>query len=86
MQIYGQTFYKDRYYQIKPTNNLNNDIMLILLKTLPFWPETDSMRMFVKLRDGKSGSQHFSIIKEEQTVLRMDKGVKLIIRKLYKFR
>jgi len=57
--------------------------MLILLKTLPFWPETDSMRMFVKLRDGKSGSQHFSIIKEEQTVLRMDKGVKLIIIKLY---
>jgi len=31
--------------------------------------------MFVKFRDSKSGSQHFSIIKEQQTVLRMDKGV-----------
>jgi len=60
--------------------------MLILLKTLPFWPETDSMRMFVKFRDSKSGSQHFSIIKEEHTVLRMDKGVKIIILRLYKFR
>jgi len=60
--------------------------MLILLKTLPFWPETDSMRMFVKLRDSKSGSQHFSIIKEQHTVLRMDKGVKQIILRLYKFR
>lgn len=33
------------------------------------------MRMFVKFRDSKSGSQHFSIIREQQTVLRMDRGV-----------
>lgn len=33
--------------------------------------------MFVKFRDSKSGSQHFSIIKEQQTVLRMDKGVSI---------
>lgn len=50
----------------------------MLLKTLAFWPETDSMRMFVKFRDSKSGSQHFSITKEQQTVLRMDRGVKII--------
>lgn len=48
---------------------------MLLLQTLPFWPETDSMRMFVKFRDSKSGSQHFSIIREQQTVLRMDRGV-----------
>lgn len=33
------------------------------------------MRMFVKFRDSKSGSQHFSIIREQHTVLRMDRGV-----------
>lgn len=56
-------------------SHLNNNYTFILLKTLPFWPETESMRMYVKFRDSKSGSQHFSIIKEQQTVLRMDKGV-----------
>lgn len=50
-------------------------IVFIPFKTLPFWPETDSMRMFVKFRDSKSGSQHFSIIREQHTVLRMDRGV-----------
>ncbi|XP_050533946.1 intermembrane lipid transfer protein VPS13A-like [Daktulosphaira vitifoliae] len=49
-------------------------------QTLPFWPETDSMRMFVKFRDSKSGSQHFSIIKEQQTVLRMDRGRALVVK------
>lgn len=41
------------------------------------------MRMFVKFRDSKSGSQHFSIIKEQQTVLRMDKGVNKNIFKMF---
>lgn len=44
------------------------------------------MRMFVKFRDSKSGSQYFSIIEEQHTVLRMDKGVKIIIFRLYKFK
>lgn len=38
------------------------------------------MRMFVKFRDSKSGSQHFSIIREQQTVLRMDRGVNNALR------
>ncbi|XP_008187329.1 vacuolar protein sorting-associated protein 13C isoform X2 [Acyrthosiphon pisum] len=63
-------------------DNQDADLWTDILQgqTLPFWPETDSMRMFVKLRDGKSGSQHFSIIKEEQTVLRMDKGRALVVK------
>ncbi|KAK6636914.1 hypothetical protein RUM43_010578 [Polyplax serrata] len=40
----------------------------------PFWPETESMRMFVKFRDSKYISQHFPITVPHTTVLRMDKG------------
>ncbi|KAJ8877884.1 hypothetical protein PR048_022343 [Dryococelus australis] len=40
-----------------------------------FWPETDSMKMYVKFRDSKLVSQHFPITQTHQTVLRMDKGV-----------
>ncbi|XP_021923386.1 vacuolar protein sorting-associated protein 13A-like isoform X4 [Zootermopsis nevadensis] len=41
---------------------------------IPFWPDTDSMRMYVKFRDSKLVSQHFPITHIHQTVLRMDKG------------
>ncbi len=41
----------------------------------PYWPTTDSMKMFVKYQDNKTSSQHFSIDKHHITTLRMDKGV-----------
>ncbi|XP_063238425.1 intermembrane lipid transfer protein VPS13A-like [Bacillus rossius redtenbacheri] len=46
---------------------------------LAFWPETDSMRMYVKFRDSKLVSQHFPITQVHQTVLRMDKGCGLCV-------
>lgn len=46
-----------------------------VLQCVPFWPDTDSMRMFVKFRDSKVVSQHFPIANLHQTVLRMDRGV-----------
>ncbi|XP_068086254.1 intermembrane lipid transfer protein VPS13A [Anabrus simplex] len=46
---------------------------------VPFWPETDSMRMYVKFRDSKLVSQHFPITHTHQTVLRMDKGCGLCV-------
>ncbi|GFG28735.1 hypothetical protein Cfor_06015 [Coptotermes formosanus] len=46
---------------------------------VPFWPDTDSMRMYVKYRDSKLVSQHFPITHIHQTVLRMDKGAGLCV-------
>ncbi|PNF18559.1 hypothetical protein B7P43_G08480, partial [Cryptotermes secundus] len=46
---------------------------------VPFWPDTDSMRMYVKFRDSKLVSQHFHITHVHQTVLRMDKGAGLCV-------
>ncbi|XP_054272680.1 intermembrane lipid transfer protein VPS13A-like [Macrosteles quadrilineatus] len=46
---------------------------------VPFWPDTDSMRMFVKFRDSKVVSQHFPIANIHQTVLRMDRGCGLCV-------
>ncbi|KAK7790642.1 hypothetical protein R5R35_006536 [Gryllus longicercus] len=47
---------------------------------IPFWPETNSMRMYVKFRDSKVVSQHFPITQVHQTVLRMDKGSGLCVQ------
>lgn len=43
----------------------------------PFWPETNSMQMYVKYKDSKSHSQSFFISTIHRTVLRMDKGVRV---------
>jgi len=51
-----------------------------LFQCVPFWPDTDSMRMYVKFRDSKLVSQHFSITHVHQTVLRMDKGVSIVFK------
>ncbi|XP_050428442.1 intermembrane lipid transfer protein VPS13A-like isoform X2 [Adelges cooleyi] len=67
-----------RFMEDNPEADLWTDVLQG--QTLPFWPETDSMRMFVKFRDSKSGSQHFSIIREQQTVLRMDRGRALVVK------
>ncbi|XP_067142942.1 intermembrane lipid transfer protein VPS13A-like isoform X2 [Centruroides vittatus] len=46
---------------------------------LPFWPDTDSMKMLVKNRDSKIVSQHFPISTNHKTVLRMDHGSALCV-------
>ncbi|CAG9562322.1 unnamed protein product [Danaus chrysippus] len=46
---------------------------------IPFWPQTDSMAMHVKYRDSTTVSQHFSIVKNHFTVLRMDKGTAICV-------
>ncbi|XP_047103973.1 vacuolar protein sorting-associated protein 13A-like [Schistocerca piceifrons] len=46
---------------------------------VPFWPETESMNMYVKFRDSKIMSQHFPITIVHHTVLRMDKGCGLCV-------
>lgn len=51
-----------------------------LFQCVPFWPDTDSMRMYVKYRDSKLVSQHFPITHIHQTVLRMDKGVSFVLK------
>lgn len=43
--------------------------------TVTFWPETNSMQMYVKYWDSTLHSQAFYISTVHQTVLRMDKGV-----------
>ncbi|XP_017782614.1 PREDICTED: vacuolar protein sorting-associated protein 13A-like [Nicrophorus vespilloides] len=43
-------------------------------RCVPFWPETSSMQMFVKLRDNKVTSPAFFINNHHNTVLRIDKG------------
>ncbi|XP_046398302.1 vacuolar protein sorting-associated protein 13C-like isoform X1 [Ischnura elegans] len=48
-------------------------------QSIPFWPDTDSMRMHVKFRDSKLVSQHFPISQTHRTVLRMDKGGALVV-------
>ncbi len=44
-------------------------------ETSPFWPTTDSMKMYVKYQDSKVSSQHFNINNHHITTLRMDNGV-----------
>jgi vacuolar protein sorting-associated protein 13A/C len=44
----------------------------------PFWPSTDSMRMYVKHEKSNVSSQHFSICIPQQTTLRMDRGVRKV--------
>ncbi|CAH2046773.1 unnamed protein product, partial [Iphiclides podalirius] len=46
----------------------------------PFWPQTDSMSMHCKYRDSNVVSQHFPIARNHFTVLRMDKGVRIVNR------
>ncbi|CAB3363763.1 Hypothetical predicted protein [Cloeon dipterum] len=46
----------------------------------PFWPDTSTMRMFVKFRDGKLVSQNFPINYCHATVLKMDKGCGLNVK------
>ncbi|XP_075226529.1 intermembrane lipid transfer protein VPS13A-like [Lycorma delicatula] len=46
---------------------------------IPFWPDTDSMHMFVKYRDSKVISQRFPITIVEHTILRMDRGSGLCV-------
>ncbi|CAH1186159.1 unnamed protein product [Phyllotreta striolata] len=43
-------------------------------QTVIFWPETSSMEMYVKRRDGKAASHSFFISTHHRTVLRVDKG------------
>ncbi|GFR28187.1 vacuolar protein sorting-associated protein 13C, partial [Trichonephila clavata] len=51
-------------------------------KCLPFWPDTSSLKMFVKLRDSKTVSQHFPIDFSHVTVLRMEhgSGLKVVVK------
>lgn len=46
---------------------------------LPFWPDTESMKMLIKNRDSKVVSQHFPISMNHITVLRMDHGSALCV-------
>ncbi|CAL1270146.1 unnamed protein product [Larinioides sclopetarius] len=51
-------------------------------KCLPFWPDTSSLKMFVKIRDSKTVSQHFPIDFSHVTVLRMEHGsaLKVVVK------
>ncbi|KAG0431956.1 hypothetical protein HPB47_021270, partial [Ixodes persulcatus] len=44
------------------------------LQCLPFWPDTDSMKMYVRHKDSNVSSQHFCFKEVQNTVLRMDSG------------
>lgn len=46
-------------------------------QNIPFWPDTDSMQMHVKLRDSSIVSQPFFINNNHDTVLRVDQGVSI---------
>ncbi|XP_065221412.1 intermembrane lipid transfer protein VPS13A-like isoform X2 [Planococcus citri] len=48
-------------------------------QTIPFWPETNTMKMYIKYRDSSLVSQHFYINQACQTVLRMDKGSAIVV-------
>lgn len=41
-----------------------------------FWPETNTMQMYVKYRESKLQSHAFYITNTHRSVLRMDKGVR----------
>lgn len=41
---------------------------------LPFWPDTDNMRMYIRFKDSSVTSQHFCFKEPRNTVLRMDSG------------
>lgn len=61
-------------------HNERTDLWIDLppFKTLIFWPETSSMEMYVKYRDSKLISQAFFVASNHRTVLRLDKGVKIL--------
>ncbi|VEN41503.1 unnamed protein product [Callosobruchus maculatus] len=48
-------------------------------QTIKFWPETNSMEMYVKYRDSKTISQSFYMAVHHRTVMRMDKGSALTV-------
>ena len=50
-------------------------LLTLHLQTCPFWPVTDSMRMFVRYETSTHCSIHFNINENHRTVLRMDNGV-----------
>lgn len=50
--------------------------------SITFWPETNSMQMYVKYRDSKFHSQAFLFSTIHHTVLRMDKGVRTNLFKI----
>ncbi|CAH1961424.1 unnamed protein product [Acanthoscelides obtectus] len=52
---------------------------LVPQQTMRFWPETNSMEMYVKYRDSKMISQPFYTAAPHRTVLRMDKGSALTV-------
>ena len=49
------------------------------LQCSPFWPVTDSLRMFIKHKDSVLSSCYFPFNLSHKTVLRMDKGVSYCI-------
>ncbi|KAL1474078.1 hypothetical protein MTO96_021597 [Rhipicephalus appendiculatus] len=46
---------------------------------LPFWPDRDSMKMYVRHKDSTVTSQHFHFSLNQSTVLRMDHGSALSV-------
>lgn len=54
-------------------------MLLRPVQSTTFWPETDTMRMFVKMRGSQHVSQAFPIDQRHTTVLRMDKGCGLTV-------
>lgn len=57
--------------------NENADLWFDLApgECVPYWPDTDSMHMFVKFEDNRTISQRFPITKQQHTVLRMGRNV-----------
>lgn len=45
----------------------------------PFWPATDSPRMYIKYQNSGVSSQHFPVNRLHKTVLRMEKGTALVV-------
>ncbi|KAG1650405.1 Vacuolar protein sorting-associated protein 13C [Nymphon striatum] len=61
--------------------NIKTDLWLDLSsdQCLPFWPDTSSMKLYVRYKDSKSFSSHFPINRTHTTVLRMDNGSGLCV-------
>jgi vacuolar protein sorting-associated protein 13A/C len=52
---------------------------MVFFQSTNFWPETETMRMFVRLRGSQLVSPAFPIGRQHRTVLRMDKGCGLTV-------
>ena len=65
---------KSRSFRGHGINFLIN-VYVVMLQCIPFWPSTDSMKLYVKYEDSNVSSQHFYIHTPHTTTLRMDKGV-----------